>query len=112
MKESKTKCETCSFCGVVYTVGELTELDGKKMCPECYCLLPSDFGKFPSKILAILGVRGSGKTLYIAHLLSEISERLSEMGFVINASNEAIENFTKRYRARADVSYVGTEVRA
>jgi len=84
----------------------------KKMCPECYCLLPSDFGKFPSKILAILGVRGSGKTLYIAHLLSEISERLSEMGFVINASNEAIENFTKRYRARADVSYVGTEVRA
>jgi len=35
MKESKHKCETCSLCGEVYTDDKLTELDGKRLCPEC-----------------------------------------------------------------------------
>lgn len=35
MKESKTKHKACSICGVVHEVVELTELDGKLLCPEC-----------------------------------------------------------------------------
>ena len=35
MKETKTKSEPCSICGVVHKSEELVELDGKKLCPEC-----------------------------------------------------------------------------
>ena len=35
MKESKLKHKACSLCGVVHEVNELTELDGKFLCPEC-----------------------------------------------------------------------------
>ena len=35
MKESKTKCEPCSICGVVHEIEKLVEFDGKKLCFEC-----------------------------------------------------------------------------
>ena len=35
MKESKTKCETCSLCDEVYPEDKLTKLDGKHLCLEC-----------------------------------------------------------------------------
>ncbi len=36
MKESKKKCEACSICGEVYEEDRLKELDGKRICPECF----------------------------------------------------------------------------
>ncbi|MBR6509448.1 MAG: amidoligase family protein [Clostridia bacterium] len=35
MKESKTKCESCSICGSVHTEDLLTKFEGEQLCPEC-----------------------------------------------------------------------------
>ena len=73
-----------------------------RMCPHCHCLLPRDYGKYPVKIFAILGVRGSGKTVYLTELLRKIPN----LGLLI-AKNDTVDNFITKYQEANHQAYNG-----
>lgn len=49
----------------------------KSICPECHSDLPQRFTQAPSRSLALIGTKSSGKTHYIAVTLTELERRIA-----------------------------------
>lgn len=53
-----------------------------KLCPHCHNPLPfPTYGKYPVKFISIVGIRGSGKTVYLLQLLSRFPNVISHTGY-------------------------------
>jgi hypothetical protein len=44
-----------------------------RVCPHCHHRLPTQFGRVPSKLVAVVGARDSGKTVMITVLMRELN---------------------------------------
>ena len=61
-----------------------------KLCPHCHNPLPfTDYGKFPVKFISIVGIRGSGKTVYLKQLMSRFSRAISHVDYTMGPSTLA-----------------------
>ncbi len=49
-----------------------------KICPACHIQLPVHFGKVRSRLIALVGAKESGKTVYMTVLVHELMHRVGE----------------------------------
>jgi len=49
-----------------------------KVCPACHSQLPVHFGKVRSRLIALVGAKESGKTVYMTVLVHELMHRVGE----------------------------------
>lgn len=59
---------TCPDCDLVTFI---------RLCPKCHSQLPNYFGKVDSRMIALIGAKESGKTIFITVLLHEMMNRVS-----------------------------------
>lgn len=76
--------------GVVDRFGKETY---RRVCPDCHNPLPPGYGKFPTKLISIIGVTSSGKTVYISQLLKHIEEYGARAGIRIHPTSDHEQNY-------------------
>jgi double-GTPase-like protein len=64
-----------------------------RVCPRCHSELPLHFARIPSRLIAVIGARDSGKTVYITVLLRELKQRV---GPCFNASVVGSDELTRQ----------------
>jgi hypothetical protein len=69
-----------------------------RICPACHMQLPVHFGKVSSRLIALVGAKESGKTVYMTVLVHELMHRVGE---VLNASISGADDET-RHRFASD----------
>lgn len=66
----------------------------RRVCPNCHNPLPNGYGKNTTKFISVIGVTGSGKTVYISQLLKNMayySHYLVNMS--THTKDDRVENF-------------------
>lgn len=52
----------------------------KRLCPKCHCILPNGYGTRRTIFIAVVGIKGAGKTVFLSQLFKESSNRLALAG--------------------------------
>ncbi|MCR4937181.1 MAG: hypothetical protein K5987_03370 [Lachnospiraceae bacterium] len=86
-------------------VNEVEYADNKKrsdirICPNCHNPLPHEFGKYPVKYIAIVGITSSGKTVYLSTLLHKISRYLAKANLTSVGMKEQVGSFLEEHPIR------------
>lgn len=69
----------------------------RRVCPWCHNPIPTNYGKYPVKFISIIGVKGSGKTVYLSQLLSNLSDDYApRVGLSADVGTPEIISFTER----------------
>lgn len=56
-----------------------------KLCPHCHNPLPfTEYGKYETIFISVVGIRASGKTVYINQLLSNFSHYIAQTGYTMS----------------------------
>jgi GTPase SAR1 family protein len=85
--------------------GELTWF---RVCPHCHHRLPADFERVPSRMVAIVGARDSGKTAMITVLIKELDGRVGDrLGLTVWPADEETR---REYAAYKEVIYTDNSV--
>lgn len=89
--------------GMVYGAydcfGKLTE---KRVCPRCHNPLPgSTYGQYPVMFFSIIGITGSGKTVYLSQLCGCIADQLSYYGITVAPTSPAMMLFRETHPIQA-----------
>lgn len=79
------------------TMGESTQ---NRICPHCHNQLPYEFGKYPIKYIAVVGITRSGKTVYLSQLMKHIDEYMTRMNLTVITSHYEIDRFVKWHPLR------------
>jgi GTPase SAR1 family protein len=84
---------TCPACG-----GDTNY----RLCPNCHSQLPVHFGKIDSRLIAMVGARETGKTVFMTVLLHELTHRIgAQYDAAIDGSDDPTrERFAKDYEKR------------
>ena len=80
-----------------------------RVCPSCHSRLPVDFGKVDSRLIAMIGAKQSGKTVFMTVLIHELMHRVGrDLDLAIMGSDEAtIRSFdTDRTSSRSAVAAI------
>lgn len=64
----------------------------RRVCPHCHNPLPINYGKNNVQFLSVIGITGSGKTVYLSQLLSGIQEAVASLNMTATATTD-IANF-------------------
>jgi len=100
--------------GVARELGPVFQADGRKasavhevcrdttttrVCPICHSRLPVQFGMVSSRMIAMVGARASGKTVYMTVLLHELRHRVGERfgAAIMGADDETRKRFVDTY---------------
>lgn len=65
-----------------YYAGNSTQ----RLCPHCHNRLSPNYGKNKVIFLSLVGITGSGKTVYLNQLLQSIKQTLANAGVVVNST--------------------------
>lgn len=66
--------------------GTLTSMT--RLCPHCHNPLPlADYGKYPVKFISVVGITGSGKTVFLNQLLTNFSEIVEGTDYYVGPNN-------------------------
>lgn len=77
-RRASAHCPTC---------GEETSY---RLCPECHSQLPVHFGKVGSRLVAMIGAKEAGKTVYMTVLLHELMHQVgARFGASVMGSDDA-----------------------
>lgn len=70
-----------------------------KVCPVCHSQLPVHFGKMPSRMIALVGAKQSGKTVYMTVLLHELMHDLGRQldAAISGADDRTMHRFGSEY---------------
>ncbi len=73
-----------------------------RVCPVCHSTLPMHFGRIRSQLIALVGPRESGKTVFMTVLIHEFGYRLGErLGIAVaGADDETRDSFRRDYEQR------------
>ncbi|MGN0180180.1 MAG: hypothetical protein ACI4DY_12230 [Monoglobaceae bacterium] len=78
-------------------VNHATDIFGRttyqRVCPYCHNPLPLGYGKHSVKYISIVGVIGSGKTVYISQLLKGMSEYAAKAGMTASFLGQSEAKF-------------------
>ena len=65
-----------------------------RLCPHCHNPLPPEYGRYPIRYIAVVGVTTSGKTVYLAQLTNYMArDVLGTVG--LSAAAQEVENVTR-----------------
>jgi Double-GTPase 2 len=67
--DGRMRAANCPKCGAESTT---------RICPACHSQLPVHFGKVRSRMIALVGAKESGKTVYMTVLVHELMHRVGE----------------------------------
>ncbi len=71
--------------------------DGKRctsrVCPHCHNPLPSGYGKHPIKFVSVIGITGSGKTVFLSQLLKDMQDYAAKVGLAADVRSAASRRF-------------------
>lgn len=56
-----------------------------RLCPKCHNVLSSTYGKYPVTFISVVGITGSGKTVYLNQLIDNLQTTLSRAGLSVTA---------------------------
>lgn len=75
--------------GLIYQDGFLTRVKDCyagvstiRLCPKCHNRLPSTYGKHKVLFISVVGITGSGKTVYLNQLMESLQKHLSCAGLI------------------------------
>lgn len=71
-----------------------------RICPCCHNRLPFEFGKYPIKYIAVVGITSSGKTIYLSRLLADLEEILDRAGMAVAGLCPELNAFVRGHRIR------------
>lgn len=95
LNEIQIKERHCNEDGHVF---EVTDSRGvktqKRICPDCHCLLPRDYGAYDIFFISVIGIRGSGKTVLLSKFLQEANDLLINAG-ITALQTETSERFVE-----------------
>jgi hypothetical protein len=81
----------CPRCGLVSSA---------RVCPCCHSRLPALFGKVTSRLIALVGAKQSGKTVFMTVLLHELMHDLGlQLNSALNSADDDTHRFTVDYEA-------------
>lgn len=74
----------------------------ERVCPRCHSTLPVHFGRIRSQLIALVGARDSGKTVFMTVFMHEFAHRLGDrLGATIpGADDETRNSFRRDYEQR------------
>jgi len=74
-------------------------LSTTRVCPGCHSRLPVLFGKVPSRLIALVGAKQSGKTVFMTVLLHELMHDLGTRldAAISGADDETLHRFASDY---------------
>jgi hypothetical protein len=87
--DGRLRAANCPTCGAESTT---------RICPACHIQLPVQFGKVRSRLIALVGAKESGKTVYMTVLVHELMHRVGED---LNAAISGADDDT-RHRFASD----------
>lgn len=87
--DGRLRAANCPMCGAESTT---------RICPACHIQLPVQFGKVRSRLIALVGAKESGKTVYMTVLVHELMHRVGED---LNAAISGADDDT-RHRFASD----------
>ena len=56
------------------------EMCDRRVCPHCHNPFPNNYGKNPVKFVTVIGITGSGKTVYLSQLLRKMASYVVKVG--------------------------------
>lgn len=66
----------------------------RRVCPHCHNPLPNGYGKNTTKFISVIGVTGSGKTVYISQLLKNMPTYAHNLvNMSTHTTDDRVENF-------------------
>ena len=73
-----------------------------RVCPICHSTLPVHFGRIRSQLIALVGARDSGKTVYMTVYMHEFAHRIGKRlsASVSGADDETRSKFRRDYEQR------------
>jgi Double-GTPase 2 len=111
--DGRLRAANCPKCGAESTT---------RICPACHMQLPVHFGKVRSRMIALVGAKESGKTVYMTVLVHELMHRMGEdlNAAISGADDETRLRFASDYeqplyrdaRLLASTTTAGTRDRA
>ncbi|MCL2071279.1 MAG: hypothetical protein FWH07_03485 [Oscillospiraceae bacterium] len=80
--------------GLLYSARDVFGVETtRRICPECHNPLPAKFGANPVKLVSVIGITASGKTVYLSQLCRHFSELCSEVGITSTPTSKAAMDF-------------------
>jgi hypothetical protein len=80
--------------GILYSARDIFgEETTRRVCPECHNPLPAKYGANPVKLVSVIGITASGKTVYLSQLCKHFSEFCSEVGITSTPTSKAAMEF-------------------
>jgi len=69
------------------------------LCPVCHSLLPIHFAKVSSRLIAMIGAKQTGKTVYMTVLIHELQNRIGERfgAAVVGSDDVTLKRFSEDY---------------
>lgn len=74
----------------------------KRVCPSCHNPLPESYGKYPINYTTIIGIRGSGKTVYLAQLINNLQLYTYKVGLAQSIIGDSSKYFAKKNKIIAN----------
>jgi GTPase SAR1 family protein len=73
-----------------------------RICPACHSQLPLHFGKLRSRMIALIGARESGKTVFMTVLVHELTNRVGARfnAAVVGCDDNTRSRFSEDYEKR------------
>lgn len=73
-----------------------------RLCPRCHSQLPLHFGKVRSRLIALIGAKQSGKTVYMTVLIHELMNRVGARfgASVVGSDDDTRAMFDRDYERR------------
>lgn len=74
----------------------------QRICPDCHSRLPVHFGSVDSRLIAMIGARESGKTVFMTVLIHELMHRLGRVldAAVVGSDDDTRRGFDRDYDRR------------
>src|SRR5579863_2065068 len=88
--DGRMSSAVCPRCGDVSTT---------RICPVCHSQLPVHFGKVRSRLIALVGAKESGKTVFLTVLVHELMHRVGEQfnAAISGADDNTLSRFAGEY---------------
>jgi hypothetical protein len=73
-----------------------------RLCPHCHSRLPVHFGKVDARLIAMIGAKQSGKTVFMTVLIHELMHRVGRIldAAVVGSVDETRRSFDRHYDHR------------
>ena len=80
----------------------------QRVCPECHNPLPIGYGKCPVKFTSVIGISGSGKTVYLSQLLKNMKDYAAKVNLSATVNNIEVRRFLNANRVEAGYRVPGS----